>query len=64
MDRIDTVTNAMELRGFGKKNRRTWYMGRPLKKADVITILVTLFAATVALIITYHDGNRFYNPFV
>ena len=28
MDRIDVVSNAMELRGFGKHKKRTWYMGK------------------------------------
>ena len=30
MDRIDVVSNAMELRGFGKNKKRTWYMGKKL----------------------------------
>ena len=34
MDRIDVVSNAMELRGFGKHKKRTWYMGKPLAAAD------------------------------
>ena len=25
LNRIDTISNAMELRGFGKKSKRTWY---------------------------------------
>ena len=28
MDRIETISNAMELRGFGKGAKRTWYSGR------------------------------------
>lgn len=64
LERIDVVSNAMELRGFGKKKKRTWYMGRPLKRNDYITIIVTILFSVVALTITYIDGNRFYNPFV
>ena len=64
MDRIDVVSNAMELRGFGKNKKRSWYMGRPLKKADYAVIIVTLVFTIVALTITYMDGNRFYNPFI
>lgn len=30
MDRIDTVSNAMELRGYGKHKKRTWYMARKM----------------------------------
>lgn len=64
MERIDTVSNAMELRGYGKHKKRTWYRGRKLAKLDYITIAVTVIFMAAALILTYYDGNRFYNPFV
>jgi energy-coupling factor transport system permease protein len=64
MERIDVVSNAMELRGFGKHKKRTWYAGKKLKRADYIVIGVIVVIAVAALIITFHDGNRFYNPFV
>lgn len=63
MDRIDTISNAMELRGYGKYKKRTWYAQRPLKKNDYIVLLVTVAFSVVALIVTFHDGSRFYNPF-
>jgi len=62
MGRIDTISNAMELRGFGKHKKRTWYMGRPLKKNDYISIAVVVVFAIMALTVTYMDGSRFYNP--
>lgn len=64
VERIDTVSNAMELRGFGKYKKRTWYMGRKLKRNDYITLTAVLLFMAAALIITYYDGSRFYNPFV
>ena len=64
MDRIDTVSNAMELRGYGKHKKRTWYMGRKLAVADYVVMAVTVIFMIVALAITYHDGSRFYNPFI
>ena len=64
MERIDTVSNAMELRGYGKHKKRTWYSGRKLQKADYMTIAATLVFMAAALVITYHDGSRFYNPFL
>lgn len=63
MDRIDTVSNAMELRGYGKHKKRTWYMERKLKRNDYLTIGFTVAFTVVALVITFADGNRFYNPF-
>ncbi|MBE5843743.1 MAG: energy-coupling factor transporter transmembrane protein EcfT [Butyrivibrio sp.] len=64
MERIDVVSNAMELRGFGKKKSRTWYSRRKLTKGDflVLTFIVLFFAG--AMIFTYHDGSRFFNPFI
>lgn len=63
MDRIDVVSNAMELRGFGKQKKRTWYSGKPLKRNDYLVILVTVVFVVAALMITFWDGSRFYNPF-
>ncbi|WMC91872.1 energy-coupling factor transporter transmembrane component T family protein [Kineothrix sp. MB12-C1] len=64
MDRIDVVSNAMELRGFGKYKKRTWYAGKKLKRADYIVIVFSVLITLAALIITFYDGNRFYNPFL
>ena len=64
MGRIDTISNAMELRGYGESKKRTWYMGRPLKRNDFIVLTVSVLFMIVALTITYADGSRFYNPFV
>ena len=34
LDRIELISNAMDLRGFGKKKKRTWYVAKPLKTGD------------------------------
>ncbi len=64
MERIDSVSNAMELRGFGKKKTRTWYARQPLKRNDWLVILFSVAFSVVALVFTYADGTRFYNPFL
>ena len=64
MDRIDTVSNAMELRGFGKHKKRTWYSAKPLGRNDYIVLIVTVVFTVAALVITFHNGSRFYNPFI
>ena len=64
MGRIDTISNAMELRGYGKHKKRTWYMGRKLVRNDYLAIVASLGFMVVALVITYADGSRFYNPFI
>ena len=64
MDRIEIISNAMELRCFGKNKKRTWYMARKFKPLDYICIIVCalLFVASIAL--TTINGSRFYNPFI
>ena len=42
LDRVELISNAMDLRGFGKNKKRTWYAGKPLGKNDY---LVMLFSA-------------------
>ncbi len=63
MDRIDVVSNAMELRGFGKNKKRTWYMGKALEKNDYLTIGFAVVFMIASLTITFADGSRFWNPF-
>lgn len=63
MERIDTVSNAMELRGYGKHKKRTWYYGKPLTVTDYVSIGFVLIFCGIALYITFSNGTRFYNPF-
>ncbi|MGI6018648.1 MAG: energy-coupling factor transporter transmembrane component T family protein [Marvinbryantia sp.] len=63
MERIDVISNAMELRRFGKNKKRTWYSGRPLKRNDYLTLVFLIVFSAAALVITFQNGSRFYNPF-
>ena len=63
MEHISVVSNAMELRGFGKKKTRTWYAQRKLQAGDYIVLALSVVFTVIALVITFHDGSRFYNPF-
>lgn len=38
LERIDTISTAMELRRFGKNKKRTWYTYQPLKQMDYISL--------------------------
>ena len=64
MDRIETISNAMELRGFGKEKKRTWYSARPFSKADIVGMVVCLLLVVLSLLLTYLNGGRYYNPFM
>lgn len=64
MERIETISNAMELRGFGKGPRRSWYSGRKFSKMDLLSIGVCVLLMVVSLLITFVNGSRYFNPFV
>ena len=64
MERIDVVSNAMELRGFGKHKKRTWYSAKPFKRNDYLTLAFTILFTIIAFLITFRDGSRFYTPFI
>lgn len=61
LNRIDTISNAMELRGFGKHPKRTWYTKRPFAKMDVLVIVIGILLLTISAVVTVRFG-RFYNP--
>ena len=64
LNRIDDISNSMQLRSFGKYRTRTWYMKKKMTAADygVIVFCVVLFV--VGMIITNQGGNNLYNPFL
>ncbi len=62
LNRINTISNAMELRGFGKDKKRTWYMKRPFARRDFVVLALGVVLFGISLGITLRFG-RFYNPF-
>lgn len=63
MERIETISNAMELRCFGKGKKRTWYMGRRFLAADWISMLACGGLLLISVLLTIVNGGRFFNPF-
>ena len=64
LDRIETISSAMELRAFGSNKKRTWYNGRPFKKGDYIAIVIVSIILVIAIFATIINEGRFYNPFI
>lgn len=62
LERIDTISTAMELRRFGKEKNRTWYNYQPLQKRDYLTIGLAALFLLVSLLLIWLNGGRFYNP--
>ncbi len=65
MDRIESISNAMDLRGFGKYKTRTWYNAKKMNKADYLGILISvlIFALSISVSL-FINKSRFYNPFI
>lgn len=64
MDRIEVISNAMELRGFGKGKKRTWYSFRPFKAGDWIVTVVSVLLLLVSILLNFVNKGRYYNPFI
>lgn len=65
LDRIELISNAMDLRGFGKNKKRTWYVQKKMKKKDVISIIICgIIFLSVVYITVFINKARFYNPFI
>lgn len=65
LDRIELIANAMDLRGYGKNKKRTWYTYKGLNKADYISIAVSALILITSLCIRiFVNKSMFYNPFI
>ena len=63
IDKIEIISNAMELRGFGKGKKRTWYRARPFRAADFAAMALCALLLAAAMLLNAANGGRFYNPF-
>jgi energy-coupling factor transport system permease protein len=63
LDRIDVISRAMELRGFGKNNRRTWYSAKPFSRLDKLVLAIGVLFFVIGLWLTFRGENRVFNPF-
>lgn len=65
LDRVEVISNAMDLRGFSKSKTRTWYTSRKFSRQDSLALIVSglIFIATV-LVSIFINRSRFYNPFI
>ena len=65
LDRIELISNAMDLRGFGKGNKRTWYTARKFSRQDFLALTVSalIFIGSICVSV-FINHSRFYNPFI
>ncbi len=64
LERIETISNAMELRGFGKHKKRSWYSARKFSKLDIILMAGGVLLVIISLLLTFLNGSRYFNPFI
>lgn len=64
LDRIEVVSNAMELRCFGKGDKRTWYRGQEFRSGDYMTIGVGVALIAISILLNILNGSRYWNPFI
>ncbi|MFV8115932.1 energy-coupling factor transporter transmembrane component T family protein [Streptococcus pluranimalium] len=63
LERIETISTAMELRRFGRYKKRSWYQAKAWSQKDTILVLISLLVVVIAIALFYVNGGRFYNPF-
>ena len=64
LERIETISCAMELRAFGSQPKRTWYSAKAFTKYDYLVIGGSVAFFIWGMWLTFSNGTRFYNPFI
>lgn len=62
-DRIESVSAAMELRGFGRGHGRTWLISKPLRMRDWLVMVAAVMLLIIPWVLVWVNGGRFWNPF-
>lgn len=62
IERIETISTAMELRRFGKNKKRTWYTYQEMTTRDHLIILGSIFMVVLSIVLIWVNQGRFYNP--
>lgn len=63
INRIDVVSNAMDLRGFGKFKKRTWFNSKPYSIFDILSIVIAVTAVIIAFVLSKTTLNYFWYPY-
>ena len=63
LDRIDVITNAMVLRGFGRNEKRSWYLQRKLRVADFVILGLGILLLAFSLFCRFGLKVMFWYPF-
>lgn len=62
-NRIEVVSNAMDLRGFGKNRKRTWYHRKKYTASDIIFACISVLVLAAGAAIKVGIGAVYWYPF-
>jgi energy-coupling factor transport system permease protein len=62
LNRVEVVSNAMELRGFGISKKRTWYNREPLRQLDIVFIFLSIVLVVLGIILKQNFSKGFWYP--
>ncbi|SDF89022.1 energy-coupling factor transport system permease protein [Fontibacillus panacisegetis] len=63
LQHIESVSDAMDLRGFGARPKRTWYMGTPMSRSDKTAALLCGLLLILAITVKVSFIKGFWYPF-
>ncbi|WP_297487369.1 energy-coupling factor transporter transmembrane protein EcfT [uncultured Cetobacterium sp.] len=63
LNRVEVISNAMDLRGFGSNKKRTWYSGQKYKKADAFVFLSMILLISISIYAKLNIFKGFWYPF-
>ena len=65
LERVDIIANTMDLRGFGKEKKRTWYSAKPMARKDWVALAVCLAILLISIAVSvFVNHSRYWNPFI
>lgn len=63
LDRVETISNAMDLRGFGNKKTRSWYNNTQFSKLDLWAAIIGLCFLGIMIYLRFTWFTTFWHPF-
>ncbi|WP_419155418.1 energy-coupling factor transporter transmembrane component T family protein [Weissella minor] len=63
LNQIDAVSQAMDLRRFGKQKRRTWYYAQSFARIDWLALGFAVALIALEMYLLWQNGGRFWYPF-